>query len=63
MSDGVLGPITLAAAKQAKSPSSIIAYQAARLRFMTSLPTWNKFSGGWSKRLFSVFGDALRASD
>jgi lysozyme family protein len=49
--DGVLGPVTLSAL-QAADPLSIKSRLIAqRLRFMTTLPHWQIFSRGWSRRL------------
>jgi len=45
--DGVMGPMTLAAA----SKVSAATYSAIRLRFMTDLPTWSTFGKGWARRI------------
>jgi lysozyme family protein len=51
--DGVLGPMTLAAAKKADFlalPNML----GRRLDFMTSLPTWGAFGRGWARRIASI---------
>lgn len=35
-------------------------FQAARLLYMTSLPTWKRFGGGWAKRLCRLPFEAIR---
>ena len=50
VSDGKIGPKTLAAAKAADD-SVIDAAIGARLAFLRSLPTWPTFGKGWSRRL------------
>lgn len=35
-------------------------FQAARLLYMASLPTWQRFGGGWAKRLCRLPFDAVR---
>jgi lysozyme family protein len=51
--DGILGPMTLAAAKQAGKDAAV-RMVATRLDFMTSLPTWGAFGRGWARRIASV---------
>lgn len=49
--DGIIGPVTIAAAHHidgARLKSSIL---AQRLRFMASLTNWPAFSRGWSRRI------------
>jgi len=49
--DGVLGPVTLAAA-QAANPDKLKArLLSQRLRFMAGLSNWPSFSRGWSRRI------------
>ncbi len=49
--DGVIGPITLNAAK-AENPYKVLCrMNAERLDFMTSLPIWHTFSRGWARRI------------
>lgn len=49
--DGVLGPLTLNAAQQVPPLNLAVAYEAMRLDFMTSLPTWGAFGKGWTRRI------------
>jgi lysozyme family protein len=51
--DGILGPMTLAAAKKAGKDAAV-RMVATRLDFMTSLPTWGAFGRGWARRIASV---------
>lgn len=48
--DGVIGPLTIAAAAKL-GPESGGAYSGLRLDFMTSLPTWGAFGRGWARRI------------
>lgn len=50
--DGKIGPATIAAAKAA-GPSLPAKFNAARLKFMTDLPTWGAFGKGWARRIAS----------
>jgi hypothetical protein len=56
--DGVVGPHTLAriAAVTAEKGATTLAseYMAERLRFLRSLPTWDRFGRGWAARLETV---------
>lgn len=49
--DGVLGPLTLQAAERAPGLRLATDYNALRLDFMTSLPTWGQFGRGWARRI------------
>jgi lysozyme family protein len=49
--DGILGPITLAAAQRADGLRAAVTVNAIRLDFMTSLPTWGAFGRGWARRI------------
>lgn len=59
--DGVVGPITSAAAKQAAGKGAVVLaeYQAQRLLFLTGLPTWRIFGLGWTRRVCTVQFAAL----
>lgn len=51
--DGVIGPMTIAAAKKADFlalPNML----GHRLDFMTSLPTWGQFGRGWARRIAAI---------
>lgn len=49
--DGIIGPATLAAVNAAPALVVGILFDAARLDFMTDLPTWGGFGRGWAKRI------------
>lgn len=52
--DGALGPQTMAAAKAADGLELKGKMLAARLRFMTDLPTWPSFGKGWARRIAAL---------
>lgn len=62
--DGMIGPRTLSALKQhIKSDgnvATIASYQDKRLAFLKSLPHWDAFGRGWSRRVNEVEQAALR---
>jgi lysozyme family protein len=60
--DGVLGPLTLAAAANcAGQGAAVLAeYQAQRLLFLSGLPTWRTFGLGWSRRVCTIQFEALQ---
>ena len=49
--DGVLGPLTLAAAHAADPDKLKARLLSQRLRFMAGLSNWPSFSRGWSRRI------------
>lgn len=49
--DGQLGPITIAAVAALDSVRAVARFNAVRLAFMASLPTWSTFSRGWALRI------------
>jgi lysozyme family protein len=49
--DGVMGPLTLDAVNKASGLKLGVLFNAERLDFMTSLPTWGAFSRGWARRI------------
>lgn len=49
--DGVVGPVTLAAVGKADQVKLAALFCAARLEFLTSLPTWSTFGKGWARRI------------
>jgi lysozyme family protein len=49
--DGVLGPVTLAAANAANPGRLKARLLSQRLRFMAGLSNWPSFSRGWSRRV------------
>ena len=52
--DGAIGPNTLAKAISIDSSKLIADYNAARLAFLQSLPTWATFGKGWGNRVAQV---------
>ncbi len=56
--DGRLGPITLAAARQADPHVLARQLLAQRLRFMTQLSTWPTFGRGWARRIADLMEGA-----
>src|SRR6185312_16834862 len=57
--DGVIGPVTLAAAAKAEPVGVINALGDARMAFLKSLGTWSTFGNGWSNRVASVRAAAI----
>lgn len=51
--DGALGPITLRAAWESNPVVFGVLFNAARLEFYTTLPTWPDFGRGWARRVAS----------
>jgi lysozyme family protein len=49
--DGKIGPLTIAAARQADPQALTKKMLAQRLRFMTNLSHWPSFSRGWARRI------------
>ncbi len=49
--DGIVGPITIAAAHHAPGDITAARMTGYRLAFMTSLKTWPTFGAGWAKRI------------
>lgn len=49
--DGVVGKVTLAAVDNADHQKLAVLFCAARLEFLTSLPTWATFGKGWARRI------------
>lgn len=49
--DGVMGPLTLQAVQRAPGLRLGVLFNAERLDFMTSLPTWGAFGRGWARRI------------
>lgn len=57
--DGVLGPVTLRAARACESATAIRALAQARLGFLHRLATWRVFGRGWNRRVEEVAKVAL----
>ena len=51
--DGVLGPRTLQAVQSVDAMRLAVRFNAQRLVFMASLPTWPAFGRGWANRIAS----------
>lgn len=49
--DGVFGPRTLAAIKAMDKNDVLMRFNAARLRYYTSLSTWGTYGKGWTNRV------------
>lgn len=49
--DGIIGPVTISAAKKVSPVGLVIECNAQRLLFMASLPTWRTFGLGWTRRV------------
>ena len=59
--DGVIGPVTLAAAAGVNDhPAFVEEYQAERLEFLHGLDGWATFGGGWLNRVQDIRKHALR---
>jgi lysozyme family protein len=56
--DGIIGPVTMAAVAKVDPLAIVIRFNAARLSFLTSLPTWSTFGRGWVNR---IVGNLLKA--
>ena len=56
--DGAIGPNTLSKALSIDSSKLIADYNAARLAFLQSLPTWATFGKGWGNRVAQVTTEA-----
>jgi lysozyme family protein len=57
--DGVMGPLTLAAAQKADGLKTVVLFESERLDLMTSLPTWAAFSRGWARRVVGNLKNAV----
>lgn len=58
--DGVLGPVTLAAAQRAQELPTAIRYARARSRYCRSLGGWDAWGKGWTARTFEVLALAAQ---
>lgn len=54
VADGAIGPLTLAAANAGNPYRVAMATNAARLAFMTDLPTWGGYGRGWARRIATI---------
>ena len=60
--DGIIGPLTIAAAEQRDTAELIEQFCEERLHFMQSLSTWDTFGKGWQRRVEEVKDLAVRMS-
>lgn len=58
--DGVVGPVTLEAVREADPEAAIRSLTRARLGFLSRLGIWPVFGRGWRRRVLSVEQEALR---
>lgn len=58
--DGIVGPRTLAAARNAEAADVIRRLTRARLAFLSGLASWPIFGRGWRSRVLAVEQEALR---
>jgi lysozyme family protein len=49
--DGVIGPATRQAIRQADAQKTLVELHASRINMMANLATWKTFGRGWSRRL------------
>lgn len=49
--DGVVGPLTLRKVGDMDTGIIVARYNGVRLKFMTSLSTWDVFGRGWARRI------------
>ena len=49
--DGIIGPVTLGAAKKIDPAVFVARFNGERLMFYTDLKTWPSFGRGWSRRV------------
>jgi lysozyme family protein len=63
--DGVLGPVSLGAARDCAGNGAAVAaeYQAQRMVFLAGLPTWRTFGLGWARRICRLQFEALRVGE
>jgi lysozyme family protein len=58
--DGIIGPVTLAAAQVADPVALIRHLSRDRLRFLSRLAIWPVFGRGWRRRVLAVEQEAIR---
>lgn len=54
VADGDIGPATLAAAQRANAATVIEALTVAHIFYLSQLPSWGEFHGGWIKRIVNA---------
>jgi lysozyme family protein len=60
--DGIIGPLTIAAAEQRDVAELIEQFCEERLHFLQSLSAWSTFGTGWQRRVEEVKQSALQLS-
>jgi len=61
--DGIVGPVTLAAADRAAPAAIIAALCARRLAFLNTLSTFPTFGKGWTRRVATIRAAALAMAE
>lgn len=56
--DGIIGPATIAAINNVDPMKVIMRFDAYRMRYLDSLPTWPAFGKGWMNRIAGNLIDA-----
>lgn len=59
--DGIIGPVTLAAAERVPDTLFILDFTLAKLRHYASLPSFNTFGRGWTRRAIAAAEEAAHA--
>lgn len=57
--DGILGPGTLGKALALPTPMLVAYFQAERVLFLATLPTFTKFGRGWARRVLTTAIEAV----
>lgn len=60
--DGIIGPATLAAVQAADQDKIVMAFDAERIDYLRSLPTWPHYGGGWMARIANNLRRAARTT-
>jgi lysozyme family protein len=58
--DGIVGPVTIAAARRVDVPQAVGRLTTLRLRFLRRLAAWPVFGRGWRRRVLGTEREALR---
>jgi len=58
--DGIVGPVTSKAAREADPAETIRRLTRSRLGFLSRLAAWPVFGRGWRRRVLSIEREALR---
>lgn len=60
MADGMMGPVTIKAARAAQPVEAIQRASAARMGWLRGLKTWGTFGRGWSRRVAAIEAASVR---